>query len=383
MTIKILVADDVKDFHDLISSVFHHQIEAGEFEFIFALDGQEALDKLQADPDIDVFLVDIFMPKIDGLSLLDMLQEPHFNTSPALTSVVISAYDDLKNIRKAMNAMAFDFLTKPVNIDDIRITITKAVAQSRRIKESIAKYNLAQETLRQANEELEMRIKERTAELDAFAQTAAHDLKAPLGNVIGYVDFLNEYFSDLAPEEMQLVLDKIKASGQKGIKIVDELLLLAGIDKTSVKIVPIDMGTLIGQVLYDLDLSIKQTEAQITIPDTWPTPLGYAPWLEVVWMNYITNALKYGGSPPILTLGYTPTPHKFIRFWIKDNGPGLSKEHQRVIFTEFTRLDESGVQGHGLGLATVRRIIEKLNGDVGVESTLGQGSTFYFTLPTR
>ncbi|MCB0212845.1 MAG: HAMP domain-containing histidine kinase, partial [Anaerolineae bacterium] len=101
------------------------------------------------------------------------------------------------------------------------------------------------------------------------------------------------------------------------------------------------------------------------------------------WVNYLTNALKYGGTPPILGLGYTHAPPKFIRFWIKDNGPGLSKEHQREIFTEFTRLDESGVQGHGLGLATVRRIIEKLNGDVGVESTPGQGSTFYFTLPTN
>lgn len=381
MTVKILVADDVKDFHNLILGVFQQQIQTGEFEFLFAVDGQEALDKLQANSDIDIFLVDIFMPKIDGLTLLDLLQQPEFNKNPALTSVVISAYNDLKNIRKAMNAMAFDFLVKPIHVEDLRITIKKAVAFSQSIKESIAKYNLAQETLQQANEELEIRIKERTAELDAFAQTAAHDLKAPLGNVTGYIDFLEEYFCDLTSEEILLVLEKIKASGQKGIKIVDELLLLAGIGKANVKIEPVDMATLLEQVLYDLDLIIKQYHAQITMPDTWPMPLGYAPWLEVVWMNYITNGLKYGGSPPTLELGYTFVPHKFIRFWIKDNGAGLSKENQQDIFTEFTRLDESGVQGHGLGLATVRRIIEKLNGDVGVESAPGQGSTFYFTLP--
>ncbi|MCB0166189.1 MAG: response regulator [Anaerolineae bacterium] len=381
MTIKILVADDVKDFHSLILGVFQQQIRAGEFEFIFALDGQEALEKLHGNPDIDIFLVDIFMPKIDGLTLLLKLQEPEFKQNPALTAIVISAYNDLKNIRKAMNAMAFDFLTKPTNIEDLRITVKKAVHQSQRIRESIARYNLAQETLRQANEELELRIKERTAELDAFAQTAAHDLKAPLGNVVGYIEFLEAYFSNLASEEVVDILQKIKASGQKGIKIVDELLLLAGIGKASVKIKPIDMGTVIEQVLYDLTLTIEQYEGKISTPNTWAVALGYGPWLEVVWTNFIINGLKYGGHPPFLELGYTRSTPNFIRFWIKDNGSGLTKENQRDVFTEFTRLDETGVQGHGLGLATVRRIIEKLDGDVGVDSIPGQGSTFYFTLP--
>ena len=104
--------------------------------------------------------------------------------------------------------------------------------------------------------------------------------------------------------------------------------------------------------------------------------------MEVVWTNFITNGLKYGGRPPILELGYTLSSPNFIRFWIKDNGGGLTKENQRDVFTEFTRLDETDVQGHGLGLATVRRIIEKLDGDVGVDSAPGQGSTFYFTLPS-
>ena len=382
MTVKILVADDVRDFHNLILGVFQQQIRAGEYEFIFALDGQEALDRLQTDPVIDIFLVDIFMPKIDGLTLLLKLQQPEFEHNPALTSIVISAYNDLKNIRKAMNAMAFDFLTKPTNIDDLRITIKKAARQSQRIKESIARYNLAQETLRQANEELELRIKERTAELDAFAQTAAHDLKAPLGNVVGYIEFLEAYFANLASEEVVDILHKIKTSGQKGIKIVDELLLLAGIGKASVKITPVDMDTVIEQVMYEVTLTIEQYKAKISVPNTWPAPLGYAPWLEVVWTNFITNGLKYGGRPPILELGYTLSSPNFIRFWIKDNGGGLTKENQRDVFTEFTRLDETDVQGHGLGLATVRRIIEKLDGDVGVDSAPGQGSTFYFTLPS-
>lgn len=382
MVTKLLVADDEDQFANLILTVFQKQVKSKEFEFVFAPDGQTALDKLRANPTIDILLVDICMPRIDGLTLLSKLQEPEFRSNPGLTSIVISAFDDIANIRKAMNAKAFDFLTKPINLDDLEITVNKAVAHSQRLKKAAEQYNLAQDTLRQSNEDLERRVKERTAELDTFAHMAAHDLKAPLGNVVGYVEFIEAYYSDLEPEEMLLALQQIKSSGRRGIKIVDELLLLASIGKSNVEVRALDMQKIVEQVRYDLDLVIKTYEADIITPDTWPVALGYAPWIEMVWTNYISNALKYGGRPPHLELGYTDqTDSGSIRFWIKDNGPGLRQEAQTDLFNEFTRLDGSNVQGHGLGLATVRRIIEKLNGQVGVESRIGQGSTFYFDLP--
>jgi signal transduction histidine kinase len=115
-------------------------------------------------------------------------------------------------------------------------------------------------------------------------------------------------------------------------------------------------------------------------PDAWPPTLGYAPWVEEVWVNYLSNALKYGGEPPVIAVGATPDGD-VVRYWCRDNGPGLTAEEQTQLFTQFTRLHEVRAEGHGLGLSIVRRIVEKLGGEVGVENNEEMGSTFWFTLP--
>jgi hypothetical protein len=130
---------------------------------------------------------------------------------------------------------------------------------------------------------------------------------------------------------------------------------------------------------------------EIILPQAWPVALGYGPWVEEVWANLLSNAIKYGGQPeagvpPRVEMGFDESPSRSladsrIRFWVRDNGPGLAREEQRQLFTEFTRLHKKRARGHGLGLSIVRRIVGKLGGEVGVESTPGQGSLFYFTLP--
>jgi two-component system sensor histidine kinase/response regulator len=100
-----------------------------------------------------------------------------------------------------------------------------------------------------------------------------------------------------------------------------------------------------------------------------------------VWTNYLTNAIQYGGRPPRLELGATRQTGDRLCFWVRDNGAGLAPEEQNLLFSPFTRLDQARARGHGLGLSIVRRIIEKLGGQVGVESQVGQGSLFSFTLP--
>jgi signal transduction histidine kinase len=101
-----------------------------------------------------------------------------------------------------------------------------------------------------------------------------------------------------------------------------------------------------------------------------------------VWSNYIINALKYGGKPPRLEFGSDPLPGEMVRFWLKDNGDGISPENQQQLFTPFERLGKIYARGEGLGLSIVKRIVENLGGEVGVESQglPGEGSTFSFTL---
>jgi signal transduction histidine kinase len=109
--------------------------------------------------------------------------------------------------------------------------------------------------------------------------------------------------------------------------------------------------------------------------------MGYAPWVEEVWVNYMSNAIKYGGCPPRVELGAEAQSKDGVRFWVRDNGRGISPEERDRLFTPFTRLSQIHVKGHGLGLSIVRRIVEKLGGAVTVESKVGRGSVFSFTLP--
>jgi signal transduction histidine kinase len=169
--------------------------------------------------------------------------------------------------------------------------------------------------------------------------------------------------------------------------VIDELLLLAEVRKADVRMQPVDMAGIVDAARKRLQPVIEQHQADITLPDTWPTVLGYGPWVEQVWVNYLSNAIKYGGDPPRIELGTNAAPdadlaNGHVRFWVRDNGPGLTEEEQEQLFAPFTRLGDRHTEGHGLGLSIVRRIVEKLDGEVGVESSRGEGTTFHFTLET-
>jgi signal transduction histidine kinase/CheY-like chemotaxis protein len=224
-------------------------------------------------------------------------------------------------------------------------------------------------------------LRSRNEELDAFAHMVAHDLKNPLSLIIGYAQFLRKRRSSGFDEEIMNCLQQIEQSGAKMTNIIDELLLLAKIRGAEVERKPLDMGDIVAMAEFRLTHMINESGAVIVWPETWPVALGQEAWIEEVWVNYLSNAIKYGGQPPCIELGATPLDNGMIRFWMRDNGQGLTPEQQSRLFTPFTRLNQVRAQGHGLGLSIVKRIVEKLGGNVGVESEEGKGSTFSFTLP--
>lgn len=276
------------------------------------------------------------------------------------------------------------------------------------IKEDITARKEAEEALRRNAEQLAAQ----NAELDAFAHTVAHDLREPLGLVIGYARLLEQDYQALSYADLSTSILTLRRYSEKLDIIIRELLLLAKIRKEEVTPVPLAMGEIVQEACARFELVVKETGAHVNMPDLaeWPVALGHAQWVEEVWANYISNALKYGGRPqdgisPHVELGYTileagslgldPTldigqpasgnqqPVTSVQFWVRDNGPGLTSEAQAKLFAPFTRLEQIRAQGHGLGLSIVRRIVEKLGGEVGVISAPGEGSCFYFTLPAE
>jgi class 3 adenylate cyclase/FixJ family two-component response regulator len=130
---KILVVDDESDLEVLIKQKFRRQIREHQYEFVFALNGREALEKINQQPDIDMVFSDINMPEMDGLTLLEKINE----FSPILKAVIVSAYGDMDNIRMAMNRGAFDFICKPVNFDDLEVTMKKTMNYVMQLKQTI------------------------------------------------------------------------------------------------------------------------------------------------------------------------------------------------------------------------------------------------------
>jgi len=130
---KILVADDEADLETLIKQKFRQKIRDQQYEFIFAVNGNDALDKIEQHPDVDIVLSDINMPEMDGLTLLSRLGE----SSPLIKSVIVSAYGDMDNIRTAMNRGAFDFITKPINFEDLSVTMEKTIKHVLQIRETL------------------------------------------------------------------------------------------------------------------------------------------------------------------------------------------------------------------------------------------------------
>jgi two-component system sensor histidine kinase/response regulator len=226
-------------------------------------------------------------------------------------------------------------------------------------------------------------LEERNQELNAFAHTTAHEIQNPLALIIGFADLLLDETAPFSQPDLRRALQTIFRTAAKMDDIVREMLLLAAVRTQDVPCEPLEMAGLVEGARHRLDHLFDEYQAEIVLPVAWPAVMGYGPWIEQVWVNYLSNALKYGGRPPRLELGACVEPDGLARFWVHDNGAGIPPAIQPRLFAPFTRLGQGQAEGQGLGLSIVRRMVERLGGQVAVESTglPGQGSTFSFTLP--
>jgi signal transduction histidine kinase/DNA-binding response OmpR family regulator len=311
-----------------------------------------------------------------GRSLLiaDVLQERSWLPNPLLPLTRSELAMPIKLGDQVLGVLDVQNNTVDGLDEEDRILLTGLCGQI-----AVAINNHRLEAKRKEAEEAQKKLVE---ELDAFAYTVGHNLRDTLALIIGYTDLLKEHAR--LPEDLQEYLNAVARNGRKMSTVIEELELLAGIRKAKVELKPLNMPRIIAEVKQRLAYLIEEYHAEIIVSEYWPVALGHTPWVEEVWANYLSNALKYGGRPPRAQLGATERSDGMIRFWIRDNGPGLTPEEQTQLFTEFTRLSQTRVGGYGLGLSIVRRIVAKFGGEIGVESDgiPGQGSMFYFTLPS-
>jgi two-component system sensor histidine kinase/response regulator len=245
------------------------------------------------------------------------------------------------------------------------------------------------ESLKTEHRKVESALRQRTDDLlaaqkklDAFTNALANDVREPLGRVVSFAQMLEKNRAALSDEELEHYLQTIVQRGCEVVGTVDRLLAVRTELPTEIveEIGPLDMGRVVAGVLERMSYMVKEYQAEIVVPKRWPVALGHGPWVEEVWANLISNAIKYGGQPPRVELGASSPEDDegVVRFWVRDNGQGLALEEQVRLFT---RPDRDPATEFGLGLTLVQRIMEKLDGQVSMESEVGQGSVFYFTLP--
>ena len=353
----------VDDFPANLSFLFSY-LRGFDFNVNIAESGEDALEEIvYSKPDI--ILLDVMMPGIDGYETCRRLKNNQETCD--IPVIFMTALTDTADKLKGFKIGAVDYITKPVQQEEVLARVTTHLTLSR-----------LQKTLEKQRFELQ----QQNNELEAFTHTVAHDLKNPFSSIFSLCDILQGNLTHAPDKENLEIIDTIQQLSHKSINIIDSLLLLANARNQKVIMEPITtMGNIINQVQKRLATMIEEYQGEIIILTTWPTTaLGYPSWIEEVWMNYISNGLKYGGKSPRLELGAT-TENGYFRFWIRDNGRGLTEEEQSHLFIPFSRIGQIHIEGHGLGLSIVQRIIEKCGGQVGVKSQVGQGSTFYFTLP--
>ncbi len=372
---KILVVDDMHDYLGLIATVLKH---AG-FEVITAQDGWTAIQEArQQQPDL--ILLDVMMPDLNGFETCDHLKA-HERTKD-IPIIFLTALSDIKSKVRGFEIGGVDYVTKPINDRELIARVT-AHLTVRRLQQTLQAEVKERRKIEAALRRYADQLQARNAELDAFSRTVAHNLKEPLSVIRLGAEAITIEHGHLSSQELRDDLAMLFQSADKACHIIDELLILATVHKEEVKASPVNMKHIVQEASERLSKVILEKKVKIVMPDEWPIARGYGPWIEEVWFNYLSNAIKYGGQPPLVTLGADLGNDGMINFWIKDNGIGVTPHQQAQLFTPFTRIHTAGVQGDGLGLSIVRHIIEKLGGKVGVQSEgiEGRGSLFSFTLP--
>lgn len=248
---------------------------------------------------------------------------------------------------------------------------------------------MAEEKLREVHEQLEVRVAERTkelqwtiAELESFSYTLSHDLRAPLRAMQGYAQILRDSSEHVLKDEAKEFLRRIMASSERMDALVQDVLKYNSLSQTPIDLQPVDLDTLLRAIIAEYPL-FQAPNVEIEVIGQLPKVVAHEGFLTQCISNLLSNAVKFvaPGVKPQVRIDSQPLNDHTVQIWFEDNGIGIAPEHQRRIFGIFQRLNSTdSYEGTGVGLAIVQRTIERMNGHVGVESTLGEGSKFWMQL---
>ncbi len=387
---RVLLVDDDEANRYTISRL----LERAGYSVVQAATGADALQVARQQPDL--VLLDVQLPDISGLEICRRLRsDPETQRIPVLQ---ISANFTLTTDRiRGLDAGADGYLASPVEPEEllahVRMLLRLKQAQDAlhehvtRLEATKKELADARDLLSHQNEILEARVHERTAklmdtiqDLETFSYSITHDMRAPLRAMQGFSRLLLENYEEKLDAEGVQFLERICSSANRLDLLIRDVLSYSNIVRTKLRLVPINLQFLVTEILKDYP-GFQPPAAHVEIKGTLPHVMGNEAFLTQVFSNLIGNAVKFvaKGVTPHVVIS-SETIEKMARLTITDNGIGIPPHHQTRLFGLFQRA-QTKYPGTGIGLAVVKKAMERLGGRVGVISKAGHGSTFWFELP--
>jgi two-component system, sensor histidine kinase and response regulator len=394
---RVLIVDDDRALLDALPQAFALRMSYVQVDT--AASAQEALQQMQ-EQEYDAVISDIKMPGMDGIALIEHLQQ----CSPEIPTLLITGHGERDLVVRALRAGAYDFLEKPIERDYLISSLQRAL-QARQMRRQIKEQ---QEALEQYTHQLEHMVEERTHALveaneakDLVLGVVSHELKTPLTALKGLLQLIHRRAervasaADQQSDEVNAFFETLPGQLSRAIHQIDvqthlinELLDLSRITAGTLNLSPgpCNLVTLVRETVEDLRLLAPDRSLLLTLPEQESVVvLADAERLSQVLTNYGTNALRYTPADQPIQIGLT-LEEKSARVWVRDHGPGLSENAQKEVWQRFHQVEGIAIQqgaekGVGLGLAICQNLVAAHQGSVGVESTLGDGATFWFTIP--
>ena len=362
------------------------------YDVILGRSGEEALDLLSVQP-VDCILLDLIMPGMGGQETCRRI-----NAAPILRDiplVMLTAMEDRQSMVEGLGAGADDFIPKSNDFEVLKARVRAQIRrkqfedETRRIRDELLSKEIEATEARAARELAETRavlveeLERKNSELEAFSYSVSHDLRAPLRSIDGFSQALLEDHSDELSDKGRDYLGRVRAGAQRMGILIDDMLQLFRVSRAELRHEAVDLGRLAHVIMADLARSEPGRTVEVQVQDNL-TVTSDPSLLRIVLDNLFGNAWKFASKVDRPRIEFGAVDRGGVRaFFVRDNGAGFDMTYAHNLFQPFQRLHSTAeFPGTGIGLATVKKVIDRCAGRVWAEGAVGRGATFFFTLPT-